>query len=250
MTKVCVDNAQYEIEAILFDKDGTLIELDALWSGWFDELWLQINQAKPFVKAGKQTIAQSIGLDIHNELISVKSPLAMGTMEDIAIILSYHLYGEGLAWDEAMKIVRQAMNTVHDAIDWKTSLQAIHRLEPFLKEAQAKGVKLAVVTSDDTDIAELHLQLLGLDHYFTSILGSENIARPKPFPDIGIASCHALDVPVENVIVIGDTNADMNLGKNLHAKATIGIVNELKGDGSHLIDADHLINHYGQLSIQ
>lgn len=250
MIKVCVDKAQYEIEAILFDKDGTLIELDALWSGWFNQLWLQINEKKALVKTNKQTIAQSIGLDIHKELISVKSPLAMGTMEDIAIILSYHLYEEGIPWDEAVKIVRQSMNTVHEAIDWETSLQPIRQLEAFLKEAEAKGIKLAVVTSDDTNIARLHLELLGLDHYFTSILGSENIARPKPFPDIGIASCHALDVSVENVIVIGDTNADMNLGKNLQAKATIGIVNERKGDGSHLTDADHLINHYGQLSIQ
>lgn len=249
MKKVSVDGTEYEIEGILFDKDGTLIELDILWSSWFDELWNKILKENPKTTLIKENIAQSIGLDITHREISAKGPLAIGTLEDITIILSFHLYSDGTPWNDAVKIVRNSIEDIHRTIDWEESLQLIRQLEPFLKQAKEKGIKLSVVTSDDTDIAILHLQLLKIDHYFDSIIGSESISRPKPFPDIGIQACEEMGINAKTVIVIGDTNADMNLGKNLEAKASIGIVHEDKGSGDYLTGANHIINHYGQIAI-
>jgi len=247
--KIAVDGTEYEIEGILFDKDGTLIKLDVLWSSWFDELWEKITNVNPSTKLTKGSIAKSVGLDLTNRSISTKGPLAIGTLEDITIILSFHLYCDGIPWNDAVSIVRKSIEDIHRTIDWESSLQLICQLEPFLKRAKAEGIKLSVVTSDDTDIAKLHLQLLKIDHYFDSIIGSEDVSRPKPFPDIGIQACEEMGINTNTVIVIGDTNADMNLGKNLQAKASIGIVHENKDSGDYLTSANHIINHYGQIAV-
>lgn len=247
---VQVESSEYAIEGILFDKDGTLMELDTLWSVWFDQVWREINEVRPIEYKSKQQVAASIGLHIESERISPLGPLAIGTLEDIAIILSYHLYSDGFPWNDAVTLVRQRIQHVHEHITWDELLEPVRYVERFLKQASERGVKLAVVTSDDTDIAKEHLQILQLDHYFDYILGSDQITNPKPFPEIGIKACRKMDVNPENVIVIGDTNADMNLGKNLNSQASIGIVHESKGKGEHLTDANHIVNHYDQLIIK
>src|SRR5690625_5946642 len=83
---------------------------------------------------------------------------------------------------------------------------------------------MCVVTSDDTDIAKKHLSILKIDHFFDAIIGSDQVDLPKPFPEIGLKACRLMNIHSEKVIVIGDTDGDMNLGKNLNSIANIGVV--------------------------
>ncbi|QQK75748.1 HAD hydrolase-like protein [Salicibibacter cibarius] len=109
---------------------------------------------------------------------------------------------------------------------------------------------MAVVTSDDTDIAGQHLHLLNIHHFFQSIIGSDQIERPKPFPDIGHRACKELMIDPRHAAVFGDTNGDMHLGENLNAKVNVGIVaHDADMNAWHLTYADHIIRDYEKLSI-
>lgn len=244
-----VDDKTYDIEGILFDKDGTLIELHLLWSHWFEQVWDEILHQQPSITCSKEKVAESIGLDLKKTFISATGPLAIGTMEDITIIVAHHLYVDQLPWNTAVQTVRNSMSEVHSTIDWEQSLQPVLGLKNFLENASKSGVKMGVVTSDDTDIALQHLKILQLDQYFHSILGSEQIDFPKPFAEIGIKSCEEMGIDPKDIVVFGDTNSDMLLGKNLQALASIGVTDNNHGDISYLTDADHVINHYKELRI-
>jgi len=63
------------------------------------------------------------------------------------------------------------MKHVHTTFDWKQLLQPIRGLKSFLLNASKSGLKMGVVTSDDTDIAENHLKLLNIDPFFHSVIG-------------------------------------------------------------------------------
>ena len=233
----------------MFDKDGTLLAFHALWSPWFDRVCEEIQRQKPRTAFDKFEVAKSIGLEQTRGLTDAKGPLAIGTMQDIAIFFSSHLYEQNLPWNEAVQTVRHSMEKVHEAINWKPYLQPLPGLEDFLARAGQSGVKMGVVTSDDTEMARTHLNLLNILDFFHVVMGSEQIERAKPFPDIGIQACRDMNIDPEQLVVIGDTNGDMNLGKNLKAKASIGVVTYTGEDTSHLTDADHIIRHYGELSI-
>src|SRR5699024_1917464 len=108
---------------------------------------------------------------------------------------------------------------------------------------------MGVVTSDDTDIALQHLKILQLDHYFHSILGSEQIDFPKPFEEIGIKSCEEKGIDTKDIVVYGDTNIYTVIGKKLQSLASICVTDNNHGNISYLTDADHVINHYKELRI-
>lgn len=244
-----VSGNEYEIQGILFDKDGTLIELHTLWSTWFERLWEEIELRQPNTLSNKQVVAESIGLDMSLNIISAKGPLAIGTMQDIAIILAYHLYQAQLSWNESVQTIRNSMNKVHETIDWDELLAPVKGVKAFLEKAQKSGVKMSVVTSDDTEIAIKHLKSLKIAHFFHTILGSDEINYPKPFPDIGNIACEGMKVDPRHTIMIGDTNSDMKLGHNLETKASIGVLPARTEDDSHLTDATYIIRDYNQLSI-
>lgn len=58
-----------------------------------------------------------------------------------------------------------------------------------------------------------------------------------------------MGIDPKDIVVFGDTNSDMLLGKNLQALASIGVTDNNHGDISYLTDADHVINHYKELRI-
>ncbi len=244
-----VDDKTYDLEGILFDKDGTLVELHLLWSHWFEQIWNAIIQKQPRITCDREQVAESIGLDLKKSFISATGPLAIGTMEDITIIVAHHLYEDRLPWNSAVQTVRNCMSEVHSTIKWEQSLKPILGLTEFLKKARESGVRMGVVTSDDTDIAVKHLEILQLDHYFHSIIGSEQIDLPKPYPEIGIKSCEEMKIDPKKIVVFGDTNSDMLLGKKLNALASIGVIDDSNVDRSYLSDADHVISHYKGLCI-
>lgn len=241
-----VSGHHYHIQGILFDKDGTLLDLHSLWNSWFDQFYETISNQQV---VSKSELAEFIGLDIENKIVSPRGPLAIGTVEDIAIIAALYLYRQKLSWNEAVQTSRNSIQEVNATIDWDRYLQPLQGLSAFLEKARQSGVKMGVVTSDDTDIAEQHLHLLNIHDYFQSIIGSDQIVNPKPFPDIGDKACQEMMIDPESVVVIGDTNGDMKLGKNLKAKANIGIVSSADEDESHLTEANYIINHYEMLDI-
>ncbi|SDJ06947.1 HAD family hydrolase [Natribacillus halophilus] len=244
-----VNSHSYNIQGILFDKDGTLLYLHSLWSSWFDQLWEKIKNRITGNTLSKSQLAESIGLDTERNIVFSRGPLAIGTMDDMAIIVALHLYHQNLPWNEAVQIVRDSMEDVNSTIDWKWYLQPLQGLETFLEKAYINGVKMGVVTSDDTKIANQHLHLLNIFHYFHSVIGSDQIDRPKPFPDIGYKACQKMMINPQHVVVIGDTNGDMEMGKSICAQTKIGVIPHTGMDVSYLKDANHIIRDYRELSI-
>jgi len=249
LAKLQINGDIHDIQGILFDKDGTLIELHSLWSAWFKKLCDEIDYQHPQIKLNKIKLADSIGLDIDNNKISQKGPLAIGTMQDIAVIMAHHLYLKAVPWNEAVQIVQNSFKKVHETIDWEELLQPLQGLINFLNNANKSGIKMGVVTSDDTDIAKKHLSILKIDHFFDAIIGSDQVSLPKPFPEIGLKACRLMNTHSEKVIVIGDTDGDMNLGKNLNSIANIGVVTGDPENNHHFTEANYIINHYDQITI-
>src|SRR5690625_6125608 len=65
-------------------------------------------------------------------MISQKSPLAIGNMQDIAVILAHHLYLKAVPWNEAVQLVQNSFTKVHETIDWEELLQPLQGLINFL----------------------------------------------------------------------------------------------------------------------
>lgn len=239
-------------QAILFDKDGTLLDLLATWGTWA-ELVLQGlgNQLALIGDSPDTDLSRVLGTrhDASGRLIGYDpaGPLSMATAEETYGILAWHLYSAGVPWNEALTrvtaIAKEAMNELRS----RRIAAPLPELLPFLQQCAASSLKLGVVTSDGSTTTGEQLDWLGITGYFQTIVTRDRVSRGKPAPEMAETACRELGVLPENTVIIGDSNADMQLGKGAGLRLSVGI--SPQGAAGHLLDADTVIAGYHQLRI-
>ncbi|SEC92223.1 AHBA synthesis associated protein [Streptomyces sp. 3213] len=79
----------------------------------------------------------------------------------------------------------------------------------LLRTLNERGLKLAVATGKAGVRARSLLDVLGLLPYFDHVIGSDEVPRPKPAPDIVRRALELLDVPADRAVMIGDAPTDL-----------------------------------------
>jgi pyrophosphatase PpaX len=87
-------------------------------------------------------------------------------------------------------------------------------VDEVLEALRAKGIKTAVVTFNARDRVDHLLELFDLTKHFDVVLGSKDVERPKPNPDIALKAMEMLGTTPEETVLIGDSEMDMRTGKN------------------------------------
>jgi len=246
---ITVQGQTYEIEGILFDKDGTLLEFSSLWVSWAKQLLDDVGEKANLSMIDRETLANELGFNVQSNNWDPKGPLCIGSLDQVITIVSINLYRKGFSWDESIQMATESWEKIEAREDWKSSIRPVDGLYQFLRCATASSLKLGVVTSDNYDQAIKHLRALKIESYFSAIIGHDQVARGKPYPDMVEVACKKMNMSPERTLMIGDSNGDMILGRRSKAKANIGIVAENKQSADHLIDANHIIKSYHHIHI-
>ncbi|WP_018753157.1 HAD family hydrolase [Paenibacillus sanguinis] len=258
MAIIQVQGREIECQAILFDKDGTILHFMGLWGSWAEMLIRLVRQeltALGFAEALQAAILPGVQMDETGRVVAYdkKGPLAMGTEEEVTALLAASLYAAGLPWNEAIMAVRRLNALAMAELRERREARPLPGLYEFVQMCRAAGLKLAVVTSDGTAEAIEHLTWMGIQDEFGSIVGRDRVKRGKPEPDMALLACQELGVEPGEAIVIGDSNADMQMGRYAGVRLTIGLAEvneELDTAISYLRDADVLIQGYAELAIE
>ncbi|MFJ4798009.1 HAD-IA family hydrolase [Kitasatospora purpeofusca] len=96
----------------------------------------------------------------------------------------------------------------------------------LLTELNRRGIRLAVATGKSGPRARSLLDQLGLLHHFDQVLGSDEVPRAKPAPDIVLRALELLDVPAERTVMVGDAVTDLASARG----AGVGAIAALWGE--------------------
>ncbi|WP_018922897.1 HAD family hydrolase [Salsuginibacillus kocurii] len=236
-----INESSWEVEAVLFDKDGTLVDFPSLWVDWVKGIVADASNEETI-----QRVEGALGLSIKDRVVDPNGPLAIGSMAEVQTILAGALYETGWSWDVARQTVHIAVEDMEERESYMQGLRPLPGLHDFLLRLERKQIKRAVVTADDTAIAEKHLEALSLHSKFQAVIGADQVQRAKPEPDMLLKACEELGVAPENCLMIGDTNSDMKTGRSAGTKAAVGVVSYTLYD-DHLCDADEIIHHYDEI---
>lgn len=237
---------------ILFDKDGTLLDLLATWGNWAELVLRGLEDQLAIMGAGfivERSKVLGTQHDQQGKLIGYDpaGPLTMATEEESYGVLAWQLYAAGVPWNEALTRVKSITKNAMYELRRRRMAQPLAGLHSFLEQCSAASLKLGVVTSDGAKTTGEHLEWLNVAGYFDSVVTRDRVKNGKPAPEMAELACRELGLSPEETIIIGDSNADMQLGKGAGLRLAIGI--SASGDGEHLIDADVIISGFNELRI-
>ena len=91
--------------------------------------------------------------------------------------------------------------------------RAYPETEAGLGLLKSLGIPLAVITNKNEVLAVKLLEALGLSDYFSLVLGGDSLPEKKPLPAPLLHAAEVLGIPVENMIMVGDSRNDILAAK-------------------------------------
>ena len=85
------------------------------------------------------------------------------------------------------------------------ALSAMPGVQGYLDDAKEFGLKIGLASSSDCDWVTGHLGRLGLLGYFDCIVGSDDVQRTKPSPELYNLVLDELDIGSDEAIVLEDS---------------------------------------------
>jgi phosphoglycolate phosphatase len=98
-----------------------------------------------------------------------------------------------------------------------TVMRSMTRLLPgaaeLLPGLLRAGKKIGLCSNKPRAFSMELLHHLGIDRYFSVVLGPEDVPAPKPAPDMLLRALHQLALPREQVVYIGDMTVDIQTAR-------------------------------------
>lgn len=193
------------IKAIVFDKDGTLLDFDATWNEAVGAAFDQISDAD-----ARETAADMFGYDLTSRTVLPHSPFV----------------------SESNDVVMGLVNDLIDVETFERTINQISRLNVVpsseatatLKTLVANGVKLAIATNDSEGVARHHVSALGWTQLFTSVKGYDSGHGAKPGPGMILAAVEECGATPGSYLMVGDSVHDILAGQAAGA-TTVAIGN-------------------------
>jgi phosphoglycolate phosphatase len=91
-------------------------------------------------------------------------------------------------------------------------------VEKTLEHLNIKGYKISLLTTKAQDQAEKIIKHFNLSQYFNLIMGRRNGIAHKPSPEPLLMICKELEVTPEESLIVGDTEMDIQCGRNANVK--------------------------------
>ncbi|MEO1721677.1 MAG: HAD family hydrolase [Pseudomonadota bacterium] len=227
------------IEAILFDKDGTLFDFAGTWRS----VTVQIIEALAPEQAAASEMARLGGFDLESGNYFPGSLIAAGAADDLGELWSPFrpdLGAEGIA----AEVERMSLEA---AAEPSLLAPAVPDLAALLRALSGRGLELGVATNDSVAGAERQLDAAGVRSAFRFIAGYDSVKRPKPAPDMVLAFSAARGIAPAAVAMVGDSTHDLEAARAAGVGLAVGVLTGPAGEQDLAPHADHVLPTIGGL---
>ena len=187
------------IDAILFDKDGTLFDFRLTWEGWAAGVLDRLSGGDA---ALARRLGNAIGFD-GDQGFSPDSPVIAGTAEEVTECLVPHLP------DLSARDIRSLLDAEAAAAHPVPATD----LPALLADLDARGLVLGVMTNDSESVARAHLAAVGIADRFRLVIGADSGFGAKPDPEPLLAFANGVGVAPARVLMVGDSSHDLSAAR-------------------------------------
>ena len=179
------------IEAVIFDLDGTLV--DSMW------MWKQIYLE--YLDRYGMSLPEGLQRDI----------------EGMSFTETAHYFKERFHIPETIEKIKEDWN--HMAFDkYMNEVPLKPGVSAFLSRCRQLGMKFGIATSNSRELVENIAVVHNLKDYFSCIMTACDAKKGKPAPDIYLMVAEKLGVSPKNCLVFEDIIPGIQAGKSAGMK--------------------------------
>ena len=220
------------ISAVLFDKDGVLVDFDRTWAPALKVIAAELANGDA---ARRVELLEVAGYDAVADVFLPGSVWAAGNTSDLVEVW----LPDGSAAQRAEMAGRiEAYCLTCDAVP----LFPPEDLRAMFQALRDRGYRLGIATNDMEASARKTVDVFGLGDHLELVMGYDSVENPKPAPDPVHRFAGYLGVDVSAVAMVGDNLHDAEMARAAGAGLAIGVLSgnasrqQLSGHVDHVLD--------------
>jgi phosphoglycolate phosphatase len=240
----CGDRQFNNIQAVIFDKDGTLVNSANFWRE------LGIKRAR-LIDAQIPGIGEPLlmAFGIQDDYLDPTGLMAVGSRYENEIASAAYIAETGRGWLESLSIAKKSFQEADQFLQNRSQEKPLFSgVLDCIKAFSESGLKIGIISADTTANIKIFIEQYHLSNYVQFGLGSDPEGFIKPDPRLFIQTCQSLAVAPEHTLMVGDAEGDIIMAKQANAAGAIGICWG-QPQAVHLRNADVAIADLNQLSV-
>lgn len=231
------------IQAVIFDKDGTLADSELFLRTLGQRRSRLIDAQIPGVQ---DPLMMAFGVDARR--INPAGLMAIGTRQENEIAAAAYIAETGRNWLESLEIARSAFAEADKYMQRKAD-----QTPPFagavdlLKLLAAADLRLGILSADTTENVVDFIQRYELQSLISVAMGADRDVS-KPNPAFLLGACMQLGVVPAQTLVVGDAQVDIQMARDADSAGSIGVTWGWS-TATHLADASVLADSFQDIQV-
>lgn len=242
-TILCGTVAFPQIQAVLFDKDGTLADSHTYLRHLAQKRARLIDAQIPGVQA---PLLMAFGLD--RDQLNPAGLMAVGTRRENEIAAAAYVAETGRDWLAALEMARSAFAEADQVLPRKAdSTPLFEGTLDLLQRLASVGIKIGILSSDSTANVADFVDRYQLESLVQLSMGSDG-TLVKPDPKLFSQACAALELAPTAVLMVGDAAVDLEMATAASAAGCVG-VSWGGATAAMLARADAIVRHPSEIQL-
>lgn len=239
-TVKCRNISFSNIEAIFFDKNGTLEDSQKYLRSLGQTAARIIDAEIPGIGA-----PLLMALGINGQQLDLAGLMAVASRRETEIATAAYIAETGKAWFECLTIARKSLAAAEKSLN-TTPAPLFPQSRETLHTLSAAGLKLGIISAASTAEVKEFVARYRLEQYIQVQIGVDD-GLSKPDPMLFLQACQALGVEPGNTLMVGDAVGDIQMALNAKAAGSIGIT--WVNNSEHVQGADVVINQLNEIQV-
>jgi phosphoglycolate phosphatase len=213
-----------DVSLVIFDKDGTLIELYTYWSQMVELRARIICETMGLGTEHQAGFRWALGVDEKAGRLRQDGPVGLKKREIVLKAAADYL--EGIGRKDTLAICEHAFDRADEISIGNLGqfIRPIRGAVSLMGALREHDCRVALATVDVSRRAALAMDFMGVSDRLDLIVGGEEVLHSKPDPEMIHIILDRLGVGRSQAVMVGDALTDVQMGLNAGLKASVGVL--------------------------